>query len=181
MTVAPFALADKQVLFVVAPERFRDEEYAAPRKVLEDRGATVKVASTRGGTAVGMLGVTLQPDLLVNDAFGTDWDAVVVVGGAGSPAHLWNDRALLALLKDRSDRRKVVAGICLSAAALARAGVLGGRRATCWPSPEAIAALEQGGATHERAGVVEDGHLITADGPASAGAFGEAVARALLE
>ena len=177
----PFPLAAKNILLVVAPSQFRDEEYTSPRRVFEDRGATVRVASTQRGPAMGMLGERVDPDLLVKDARATDWDAVVVVGGSGSPDYLWDHAPLLALLRERADAGRVVAGICLSGAVLARAGVLEGKRATCWPAPEAVAALGEGGASYEKARVVVDGRVVTADGPASAREFGEAVVRVLLE
>ena len=173
------SLAGKKVLLVVAPEGFRDEELAEPRKVLEAAGATATIASTKAGTATGMLGGRVAASLLVRDAKPADWDAVVVVGGMGSPAHLWEHAPLHALLRDRAAAGKVVAAICLSGAVLGRAGVARGKRATCWPDPAAIAALRAGGASYEKAGVVAEGKVITADGPPSARAFGEAIAKAM--
>ena len=173
------SLAGKKVLFVVAPDGFRDEELLEPRKVLESAGASASVASTKAGSATGMLGGRIAATLLVRDAKPADWDAVVVVGGMGSPAHLWDHAPLHALLRDRAAAGKVVAAICLSGAVLGKAGVAKGKRATCWPDPAAIAALRAGGASYEESGVVADGKVITADGPPSARAFGEAVARAM--
>lgn len=173
------SLANRKVLIVVAPDQFRDEEYAEPRKALEAAGAKTVVASTRPGTARGMLGARVEPSILVKDARPADYDGVVVVGGMGSPEFLWDHAPLHALLRDRAAAGKVVAAICLSGAVLGKAGVAKGRRATCWPDDAAIEALRAGGATYEKAGVVVDGRLVTADGPSSARKFGEAVVRAL--
>jgi len=172
-------LKGKRVLFVVAPEQFRDEEYLEPRRVLEREGAQVEVASTKPGTATGMLGAKVEPGFLVKNARASDFDAVVAVGGMGSPEHLWNHTPLRAILQDRAKAGKVVAGICLSGAVLGKAGVAKGRRATCWPDAAAIEELRKGGARYEKQPVVADGNVITADGPASARAFGEAIAAAL--
>ena len=172
-------LASRKVLFVIAPSRFRDEELLEPKKVLEAAGARTAIASTTHGIAHGMLGATVMPQLLVKDAKAADYDAVVVVGGMGSPEHLWEHRPLHALLQDRAKAGKVVGAICLSGAVVGKAGIAKGKRATCWADPRAVAALEAGGATYEKSGVVVDGNLVTADGPESARRFGEALVKAL--
>lgn len=172
-------LAGKRVLLVIAPELFRDEELMEPKKALEAAGASTTLASTRTGTATGMLGATATPEILVEDARSEEFDGVVVVGGMGSPDHLWDHAPLHALVKERAEAGKVVGAICLSGAVLGRAGVVRGKRATCWPDPSAIAALEEGGATYEKAGVVVDGRIVTGDGPPSAAKFGEALVKAL--
>jgi protease I len=173
------SLAGKRVLFVFAPEQFRDEELLEPKRILEAAGARTALASTRTGVATGMLGARVMPQMLVRDAKAQDYDAVVVVGGMGSPRHLWNDGPLLAILRDRARAGKVVGAICLSGAVLGKSGIAKGRRATCWPDDTAIAALRNGGATYEKADVVVDGNLVSADGPASATKFGEAIVRAM--
>ena len=43
----------KKVLMVIAPDKFRDEEYNEPRRILEGRGCTVTVASTSIEPATG--------------------------------------------------------------------------------------------------------------------------------
>jgi protease I len=168
-------LAGKSVLMVIAPEQFRDEELLEPRKIFLGEGAAVVVASSRAGQAKGMLGATFQPDMLLSDVDPADYDAVVVVGGMGSPAHLWGNAELHSVLTGMNADEKVISAICLSGAALAKAGVLGGHEATVWPAPEAIAALEAGGARYRKEHVVADGRFITADGPEAAGSFGEAI------
>jgi protease I len=169
----------KKVLMVLAPNDFRDEELFEPKSVLEKAGAKVEVASPQTGEAVGMLGGRAKPDKQLKDCKAQDYDAVVVVGGMGSPAFLWDNVTLHALLKEARDSGKVVAGICLSGAVLARAGVLRGVNATVYETKDSIAALERGGAKRQKKDLVEDGRVITANGPAAARAFGEAIARAL--
>jgi protease I len=172
-------LSGKRILIVVAPEKFRDEELAEPKKVFEEAGAEVTLASTRPGPATGMLGARVAPQLIVEDAVSRDWDAVVVVGGTGSQQFLWDHAPLHSLLRKQVALKGIVGAICLSGAVLGKSGVAQGKRATCWPDPAAVAALRAGGATYQAADVVVDGNLVTADGPTSARKFGETVARAL--
>jgi protease I len=173
------SLCTKKVLFVIAPDQFRDEELAEPKKVLEAAGAEITVASTRAGPAKGMLGAHVVPDLLVEDAHPEDYDAVVVVGGMGSPEHLWNHAPLHALLQEASKAGKIIGTICLSGALLGKSGIARGKRATCWPDENAVAALMDGGVTYEKGRVLVDGNLVTADGPPSARDFGETLAKVL--
>jgi protease I len=172
-------LTGMKVLIVLAPDQFRDEELLQPKEILSGHGAHVTVASTRAGEAHGMLGATVTPDTVVDKEQATDYHGIVVVGGMGSPEFLWNNASLHKLLKDCQQQGKVVAGICLSGAVLANAGVLSGKRATVWATPESVAALEKGKAQYTKDHVVADGSVVTADGPEAASQFGEAVATAL--
>jgi deglycase len=173
------ARVPSQVLYVVAPERFRDEELLEPRRLLEQYGAGVTVVSTRAGTAVGMLGARIAVHATIRQADALRFDALVVAGGAGAPAHLWNDAPLLALVKRFHLAGKPVAAICLSGAVLARAGVLRDRRATVFPTARAILELRRGGAAYTPEPVVVDGTVLTASGPEAAGAFGAALLQLL--
>lgn len=133
------------------------------------------VASTRPGTAVGMLGAKVAVDCTVQQVEPASYDALAIAGGAGSPAHLWDSEPVLGLVKEFHRAGKPVAAICLSGAVLARAGVLQGRRATVFPTERAILELKRGGATYVDEPVVEDGNILTASGPEAATAFGAAL------
>ena len=165
----------RHLLLVIAPERFRDEELAAPRRVLEQAGHVVTVASTRPGTATGMLGAKVTVDLIVTAARAADFDALVIVGGAGAPAHLWDHEPLRLLATALHAAGKPVAAICLAPPVLARAGLLAGRHATTFPDRRALLELKRGGASYVDQPVVRDGTIVTGSGPAAAAAFGAAL------
>ena len=143
--------------------------------MLEQRGVTVTVASTRLGTARGMLGATVAIDCTVRQVDAAQYAALAVAGGAGSPAHLWDCAPLLALVQAFHAAGKPVGAICLSGAVLARAGVLRGRRATVYPVRRAILELKKAGAMYVGDPVVVDGPIVTASGPEAALAFGAAL------
>jgi len=168
-----------RVLFVVAQENFRDEEYSVPKGIVEKAGVSTATASPDGGVCRGVLGGRVKADLKLSDVKPGDYDAVVVVGGGGSQKYLWNNRELHGILKSAFDGGRVVAAICLSGAVLAKAGVLKGREATVFETPESLKALRDGGAKHVREDVVVDGKVITAVGPQAAAEFGERIVEAL--
>jgi deglycase len=167
------------VLYIVAPERFRDEELLEPKRLLEAGGATVTVASTRPGTATGMLGARIAVACTVQQADAAAYDALVLAGGAGAPLHLWDSEPLRALVRSLQAAGRPIGAICLSPPVLARAGILAGKRATTFPADRAILELKHGGAVYVREPVVQDGTIVTASGPEAATAFGETLARLL--
>lgn len=172
-------LSGKKVLMVIAPENFRDEELFEPRAVFEKASARVRLASSSLEKARGMLGGVANPDLLLSDARAEDYDAVVVVGGSGSPEYLWGNETLHRLVRNADAQGKVISAICLAGVVLARAGLLTGRRATVYKTRESLREYEKAGVKYSKEEVVTDDRFITAVGPNVATEFGEAIARKL--
>jgi len=174
-------LLGRKVLMVIAPQDFRDEEYRVPREALESAGAKVFVASTKVGIAVGMLGLRVKVDLPLSKVSAKEFDAIIFVGGSGSKV-FWNDREALRLAREAAKEGKVLAAICLAPVTLANAGVLKGREATVWRSPdgETVRMLESRGAIYVNKPVVKSGNIITANGPQAAGPFAQEILKALV-
>jgi protease I len=163
----------KVVVMVIARERFRDEEYAEPKTVLEGRGAQVVTASTAPGVCAGKLGAEVCADVALADVDPAAIDALVFVGGAGS-AVFFDDRVAHVLAQAALDLGKVVGAICIAPSVLAHAGLLRGRRATAFPDRQAD--LEAHGARYSSGPVEVDGQIVTANGPEAARPFGMALA-----
>ncbi|MEM2925707.1 MAG: DJ-1/PfpI family protein [Methanocellales archaeon] len=169
------SLKDKKILIVIAPQNFRDEEFTVPKAAFERLGAKVEVASTRLGTAKGMLGLEAKVDLLIANANPNDYSAIVITGGIGSKEYLWGDENLGELVRQFQYRNKVVAAICLSPVVLAKAGLLNGREATVYPDSEAVEILRDNGAIYMDKKVVISDKIITARDPESAGDFASVI------
>ncbi len=167
----------KKVVMIIAKQDFRDEELLEPKKVLEDNGIIVKIASTVLGEVKGVLGAQVKTDLLVRDIRVSDFDALVFVGGAGA-AQYWDDLLAHKLVQDTlKDPNKILAAICIAPVTLAKAGVLKDRKATVWPSESEQ--LKSMGANYTGNDVEKDGNVITASGPSVAKRFGEEIVKAL--
>ncbi|MDP2400529.1 MAG: DJ-1/PfpI family protein [Actinomycetota bacterium] len=164
------------VLFVVAPEMFRDEEYAHPQEVLEGRGAVTVVASSTPGVARGRFGLEVPIDTVLTDVDSGEYDAVVYIGGAGSSV-FFDDPVAHDLARAVLDSGRLLAAICIAPSTLAHAGLLRGVRATAYPSQKDD--LSEHGALWSVGPVEIDGRIITANGPDAAAEFGGAIADAL--
>lgn len=166
----------KSILMVIAPEQFRDEEYARPRAILEGLGAWVVTASTWAGQCHGKLGMTVKADIALTDADPADYAAIVFVGGVGART-FFTDAAAHRLARESHAAGKIVAAICIAPSILAAAGILDGVRATAFASQEED--LQRHGAIWTGEPVTVDGSIITANGPEAARSFGKAIAEAL--
>ncbi|NTW58442.1 MAG: DJ-1/PfpI family protein [Nitrospirae bacterium] len=163
-------LTGKKVLMVIARNKFRDEEYLEPRKVLEAAGVIITVASSSLNTAEGVLGLNVKPDVLIGDVKEGDYDGIVFVGGGGASEYFDNPVAHK-LARNFFEHGKLTSAICIAPATLANAGVLKDKRATAFPSSEG--ALNTHGAIVIKDDVVTDGKIVTAVGPSAAKKFGE--------
>jgi len=166
----------KRVLMIIAHSNFRDEELFVTKGVLESCGALVDVVSNEAGVAKGMLGRTYRVERTYDEVNWDRYAAVVLVGGSGATV-FWNDSRLQELIRWAYNRGKIVAAICLSPITLARAGVLKGKKATCWMSVGSM--LSRYGAIYTGDDVVVSGRVVTAAGPFAADRFGRAICRLL--
>ena len=166
----------KKVLMVIASSQFRDEEYQKPRKILEEAGIRVAVASSSLGESVGMLGLKVKPDLLLKEARMSDYDAVIFVGGMGATEY-WTNPQAHSLAKEAYSAQKPTAAICLAPMTLANAGLLKGKRATIWS--DAAPEFKTKGVLYTGKSVERDGLLITGSGPDAAEEFGKALLKAI--
>lgn len=166
----------KKVLMVIARQRFRDEELFEPKKVLEERGAKVVIASSSLGTATGMLGATAKPEILLKDVKVEEYDAVVFVGGTGAQEY-WSDETAHRIARETVAKNKVLGAICVAPVTLANAGLLAGKKATAFSSE--VSKLKARGALYTGSDVEVDGNIITGESPGAAKKFGLAVAKVL--
>lgn len=160
------------VVFVIAPRTFRDEEYAEPKQVLERRGAHVTTASLTPGECIGKLGMKALASISVAEAAARDWDAVIFVGGAGASV-FFDDPDAHKLAARSASGPGVLAAICIAPSVLGHAGLLHGVHVTAFPSQKAD--LESQGAIWHDGPVAVDGRIVTANGPEAATEFGETI------
>jgi protease I len=172
-------LDGKKVLIVIPHTQFRDEEFFEPKKILEDEGAKIAVASTTVRMCRGMKGGTAQADIAIADAKAEDYAGLVLCGGSSVPQLFWNDKKLQELATAMASAGKIVAAICLSTVVLAKSKLLAGLEATVYFLPEAIQELQDAGAKYVKETLLIHNNIILAEGPPDSNRFGQAIRAAL--
>ncbi len=160
---------------VLLAEGFEEIEAITVIDVL--RRAEVEVATLGIATREvrGAHGVGVTADRTLAEAAGETWDAVILPGGLPGATNLRDDARVCELVSRQHAAGRLVAAICAAPMVLGAAGVLRGKRATCYPSFESHLT----GATPVAERVVIDGNVITSRGPGTALEFGLALAERL--
>lgn len=152
-------------VLVLLAEGCEEIEAVTAIDVLRRADFTVTVAGLRAGVISASRGVKLAPDTTLDEASAADFDAIVVPGGYGGVQNLMADDRALEAIRAATRAGRWVCAICAGPLVLEKAGVLAGRRATCYPGVE----LQTTTRVNER--VVVDGKLITSQGPGTSMAF----------
>ena len=142
------------------------------------------VAVDDGVEVTGSHGIRVGADKTLSQLVMEEYDGVILPGGLPGVTNLAADSRVLALLKDFAAAGKLTAAICAGPTVLARAGLLEGKKACCYPGME----QELTGAVASTEPVVRDGSIVTSRGLGTAISFalalvsyfqGEAQAQAL--
>jgi len=132
--------------------------------ILRRAGVEVVSAGLDAQPVRASRGTVLVPDATLDAALKHDYDMVVLPGGLPGTTHLKNDARIIELVKRMAQQGKYVAAICAAPSVLAAAGLLDGKRATCYPT-----CLDEFPRVNlQTTAVVEDGKLITSRGPGTA-------------
>ena len=167
--------ATKTIIMVVSPIDYADMELSVPKQQFESEGYTVIVASTIKGSVAGMLGGSATAEMTLDEINPATCDAIVVIGGPGTPEYLWNNAILISKLQETNALGKPVAAICLAPPILAQADLLNGLKAAMFESSDALDELSKGNVIFTGEAVTTDGLIVTANGPDAAEAFAFAV------
>lgn len=120
--------------------------------------------------------VRIATDGLLANITGS-FDVIILPGGAEGARRLAASAAVGERLRRQSSEGKLVAAICAAPLAFQTHQVFAGRMMTCHPS---VASRIASYGKLERAAVVEDGNLITSQGPGTAFVFALAVVRRVM-
>ncbi len=142
--------------------------------VLRRAGFTVVTAGLQAGPLTASRGVRLLPDTTLDAVRALDFDALVLPGGKGV-ALLKQDARVLDAVRALHAAGRWMCAVCAAPLVLQEAGILVGRRVTCFPG--VAAQLTATARLNER--VVVDGKLITSQGAGTSLEFALAIVRAV--
>jgi protease I len=171
------------VAVVLVAEGVQPEEYTYPYYRLQEAGfqvygvASGKIEAYRDRSVVRCkFGSPLKIDqtsqwLRTQEARSAS--IVICPGGYTCPETLRTDLDVLDYLRYMNSANRIIGGICHSAWILASAGILNGRKATCFKGM--VTDLKNAGATYVDAPVVVDGNLISSPHYANCPEFMKAI------
>ncbi|MFN3870221.1 MAG: DJ-1 family glyoxalase III [Aquificaceae bacterium] len=161
---------------IILAEGFEEVEAVAPIDVLRRAGVEVIVAGLTSDPVPSARNVKIVPDTTVDNLKPEELDMVILPGGAGGVERLKADPRVEKLIKVMQEKKKLIGAICAAPTALAKFGVLEGKRATVYPS----LVEEINPAQFVDEAVVEDENVITSQGPGTALEFGLKLAERLV-
>lgn len=153
---------------ILSANGFEDSELLVPFYRLQEAGYGVEVAAPERGSITGKHGYVVRVDRVLEEVDPAGYLLLVLPGGK-APAALRDLPRVKEIVRDFCAAGKPVGAICHGPQLLAAAGLLAGRRATCYRS--VAAELRAAGAHYLDREVVVDGMLVTSRQPGDLPAF----------
>lgn len=137
--------------------------------VLRRANIPVVTAAVGENPVKGAHGITVTADVQLTDVNIAAENCVVLPGGMPGAENLKNDSRVIELIKNVYNSKGIVAAICAAPIVLAAAGVLTGKKVTCYPGFEGQ--LTNGVYTGKPVEATDDGRIITGEAPGAAMEF----------
>jgi len=153
---------------IISADNFEDSELLVPYYRLKEAGVEVTVASMKLGIIKGKHGYDVKVDQTL-EAVNPEEYALLVLPGGKAPEEVRKELKAIEIAQSFFKHHKPVAAICHGPQTLISAGLLKGKRATCYRS--VAEELKGAGALYEDRDVVVDGNLVTSREPSDLPAF----------
>lgn len=169
-------LANRKVALLVE-NLYEDLEFWYPYYRMKEAGADVTIIGS-GSSEVykGKHGIEVKVDTSADKVKAESFDAVIIPGGY-CPDYLRRYPSVINFVREMYERGKVVAAICHAGWVLISAGIIKGKKVTCFKSIKDD--VVNAGASYIDREVVRDGNLITSRFPNDLPAFCSEIISAL--
>ena len=157
------------MVYILLAPGFEEAEALVPADLLRRAGLEAKLIGLTAAPVPGGQGMQVVPDSTLDQVDLDRADMIVLPGGSLGVKNLGAEPVVEALVRQAAQRGIWVAAICAAPTLLARWGLLTDKKAVCYPGLEAqlTGAIPQQGVS-----LVQDGKVITAQGPGAAFDFG---------
>ena len=145
---------------IVLAAGVEDTEFAYPYYRLQEAGFKVDVATKGGKDTEGKWGLPIAATVDAELIKENDYEIIVIPGGYESPDRVRQIDNVLKILRDFDTKRKVISSVCHGPWVLVSAGIVRGRRMTCYAGCKDD--LINAGALYEASPVVTDDNIVTA-------------------
>jgi len=173
-----------KVVFIIAPEGFKDEELLIPLEILKNEKIEIDIASTIQGECTGSDGTIVKSNKTLGEINVSEYDGIIFIGGPGTIL-IRKEAFALSIAREANEQKKVLGAICWAPTILAKSHTMKGRKATVWQGID----REYGRSTQQvlemfevefvNEPIVIDYNIITADGSKSAEKFGKGIIKLL--
>ncbi len=161
-------------ILILLEAGFEEIETIIPADVLRRIGFEVILAGANKSVC-GTHNISIETDILISEINSNDYDCVILPGGMPGAVNLRDNHQVIEIVKKMFSDGKIVAAICAAPIVLAKAGILKGKKATCYPSFKSD--LE--GVLYTAATVETAGNIITGKGPGASFDFTAKIAEML--
>ncbi len=164
----------KRILEILA-DGFEETEAIVPADFLRRLGCELVIAGMTSQKVKSSHSIVVEADTLLSSVNPSDFDALFLPGGMPGSKNLRENEKVLETVRKMYGEGKIISAICAAPTALGRAGILDGKRITCYPgSEQMIENVVYTAAMSER-----DGNIVTGKGPGASFAFAYELASAL--
>ncbi len=145
-------------VLMISADNFEDSELLVPYYRLKEEGIEVDVASLRKGVIKGKHGYEVEVDKVLGEVDPDNY-ALLLLPGGKAPEAVRKEQKALDIARAFFAGNRPVAAICHGPQTLISAGLLKGRRATCYRT--VAQEMKDAGVLYEDREVVVDGNLVT--------------------
>jgi protease I len=162
----------RRAIIITGPG-FEDSEFIYPFYRLQEADFAVDVATSTNEAVKGKHGVSATPTVKLGEMDPRKYDLLVIPGGNEAPDRMRQVPEILAFTKAMHDAGKTIGSICHGPWVLVSAGIMRGKRATCYKGCKDD--LINAGAAYVDESAVIDGNVITSPHYRDNAAFMKAV------
>lgn len=175
-------LQNKKIAILVT-DAFEQIELTSPRDAIHAAGGQTEIVSPEAGEIQGMNHIDradkFKVDKLAKDVKASDYDGILIPGGAVNPDALRMDKDAMKFLRDGYDAGLPIAAICHGPWALSETGISKGLKMTSWPSLQHE--LKLSGAEWVDEECVTDKGVVTSRSPDDLPAFNKKIVEEFAE
>ncbi|MBN2442530.1 MAG: DJ-1/PfpI family protein [Spirochaetales bacterium] len=154
-------------IVLLLADGFEEVEAVTPADFLNRAGVDVLLTGVTGSLVTGAHGIAIKAEYTL-DTLPGDLDGVIIPGGMPGSENVAQSDKAVTLIKKLFGKGKLIGAICAApGVVLEKAGVLAGKRATCYPGFEKR--FTNTVFSEER--VVVDGNVVTSRAPGTAAEF----------
>lgn len=158
----------KKAIIITGPG-FEDAEVIYPYYRMQEEGYSVDVVTSTNEEVKGKHGNLMKPTLSYEKLNPNDYVVVVIPGGHEAPDRVRQVEKILAFIREINKEGKIISSVCHGPWVLISAGIMKGKRATCYPGMKDD--LINAGAQYTHDPVAVDNNIVTSDHPRNLGLF----------